>query len=300
MDDAWCVNRRKAMRPTVALCALLWSALATSAALGASSAAAATSVSTNWAGYVALPAASSGKHFSSVSGTWTQPGATCSAGRETYSAVWMGLGGYNEHARALEQIGTDVDCSRSGSAVYSSWYELLPAGPVNLKLDVHPGDHVSASVTVKGHDVTLRIRDLSTGAHFSTTRRAASIDTSSAEWIVEAPSACVNSQTCQILPLTDFGEVAFSSATATSRSVTGPIADPGWSSSALELQQRSVGAVGGPGGTRAQPTRTLILATPSSPPSSVGAFSVSWREQPIQLEQPSAPTTLPSSDSGPS
>ena len=39
------------------------------------------------------------------------------AGRESYSAVWVGLGGYSENASALEQIGTDADCSRSGAAV---------------------------------------------------------------------------------------------------------------------------------------------------------------------------------------
>jgi hypothetical protein len=298
-DDALRVNRRKAMRPPVMLCALACGALAAGGALTASPALAAASVSTNWAGYVALPSASVGARFSSVSGTWTQPSATCSAGRETYSATWIGLGGYAVHARALEQIGTDTDCTRSGSAVYSGWYELLPAGPVNLKLKVHAGDQMSASVTVKRHGVTLRIRDLSTGRRFSTTRRMTRIDTASAEWIVEAPSACVSSETCQILPLTDFGEVAFSAATATARAHTGPIADPDWSSLALELQQRSFGAVGGPAGTRAQPTRTLILATPSSPPSSAGAFSVSWREQSIQLEQPASPTTPPSSGGGP-
>ena len=42
-----------------------------------------------------------------------------------------------------------ADCARSGSASYSSWYELLPAEPVNLTLEVHPGDEMSASVTVK-------------------------------------------------------------------------------------------------------------------------------------------------------
>ena len=144
------------MRPAARLGVLAWSVLVATGALAASSAPAA-SVSTNWAGYVAVPSASVGSRFSSVSGSWKQPSANCSAGRETYSAVWVGLGGYNEDARSLEQIGTDSDCARSGGASYSSWYELLPAEPVNLTLEVHPGDEISASVTVKNHDVTLRI-----------------------------------------------------------------------------------------------------------------------------------------------
>jgi len=44
------------------------------------SANAAVSVSSNWAGYVAVPSVSVGSRFSSVSGSWTQPSATCSAG----------------------------------------------------------------------------------------------------------------------------------------------------------------------------------------------------------------------------
>lgn len=289
--------RCKLMRPAARLAVLVCSALAVSGALAASPAPAA-SVSTNWAGYVALPSGSIGSRFSSVSGLWTQPSATCSAGRESFSAVWVGLGGYNKDASALEQIGTDADCPRSGSAGYSSWYELLPAGPVNLRLKVHPGDEMAASVTVKRKDVTLRIRDLSTGARFSTTKHVSSIDVSSAEWIVEAPSACLSSAACQILPLTDFGEVAFSSATATARSHTGPITDSDWSSSALELQQRAFNGIRGLAGAHVRPTSTLVIATPTPAPSSAGAFSVSWQEQTIQIERPSVPT-LPGSGGGP-
>src|ERR1039458_4095296 len=94
---------------------LTWTAVGAGLLLAPASAGAAVSVSSNWAGYVALPSASVGSRFSSVSGSWTQPSATCSAGREAYSAVWVGLGGYRENARSLEQIGTGADCTRSGS-----------------------------------------------------------------------------------------------------------------------------------------------------------------------------------------
>ena len=258
----------------------------------------ATSVSTNWAGYVAVPPAGARSRFSSVSGTWQQPSATCSVGHQTYSAAWVGLGGYSETSRSLEQIGTDSDCSRSGTAVYTSWYELLPAGPVSLKLTVHPGDQMSASVTVRRHDVTLRISDLSTGGHVSITKHVARIDTSSAEWIVEAPTGCEGSRACEILPLTDFGNVAFSAATATVRSHTGPISDPGWSATALELQQQAFTVTEGRARGRMAPTKTLVAATPSASTDPTGGFSVSWQEQSIAAEQPSAPT-LPGSGGGP-
>ena len=231
-------------------------ALLASAALS-EPAARADGVSANWAGYLAQPSASAGAPFSSVSGSWRQPSATCSGGRETYSAVWVGLGGYNQDATALEQIGTDADCTRSGRARYTSWYELLPAAPVNLTLEVHPGDEMVASVTVKGHGVTLRVRDLTTGARFSRTERSSVLDTSSAEWIVEAPSICASSAACETLPLTDFGTVAFSAATATAAAHTGTITDPDWAATALELQQSAVTSVAGQPGTRAEPLRPL-------------------------------------------
>jgi hypothetical protein len=255
------------------------------------------SVSANWAGYVALQSTRAASDFSSVSGAWQEPKATC-AGHQTYSAVWVGLGGYSTDARALEQVGTDADCSRSRAATYKAWYELLPAAPVNLPMKVHARDEMSASTTVKGHDVTLRIRDLTSGARFTITKRATSIDRSSAEWIVEAPSTCVTSDACEPLSLTDFGEVLFSSATATAGGHTGTILDPDWSSITLELQQSASADRRGATVTQAGSSRTLVLATPSTAADSSGGFSVSWQERALQIEQPS-PGTLPGFGGGP-
>jgi hypothetical protein len=265
--------------------------------LAPASASAAT-VSANWAGYVATPTRSVGSRFSSVSGSWTQPSATCSAGRETYSAVWVGLGGDSDSERALEQIGADANCTRSGDADYSSWYELVPAGPVKLTLKVHAGDRMSAAVTVAGHGVTLGIRDLSTGAHLTKTRRIANVDVSSAEWIVEAPSVCLTTSTCATLPLTNFGTLVFSGATATAHRHTGTIEDPDWSTTALELQQAAGTSVRGPAASRDLSPSTLPVATVSPVASSSGSFSVIWQEQQVQVEPASAPT-LPGFNGGP-
>jgi WD40 repeat protein len=261
------------------------------------SASAATSVSSNWAGYVASASTRAGSRFSSVSGSWTQPRANCSGGAEAYSAVWVGLGGAHENARALEQIGTDADCTRSGSPRYASWYELPPAAPVSLPLSVHPGDEMSASVTVKGHDVTLRIRDLSTGARLSRTVRVSSVDVSSAEWIVEAPSVCFSSRFCATLPLTNFGTVDFLSATATAQGHTGAINDADWSASALELRERGVAGGRGPAAFRNPSAGASRAATPSPASSSDGSFAVSWQEQMVQGGAP-PPPTLPGFNGG--
>jgi hypothetical protein len=265
--------------------------------LSAASAEAASSVSSNWAGYVAVPSAKVGSSFSSVSGTWTVPAVSCTAGRQTYSAAWVGLGGFHENSSALEQIGTNAECNSAGTAVYSTWYELVPAGPVNLRAGVHAGDQMIASVTVKGKDVTLRIRDLSTGTSVSKTKRVSKLDISSADWIVEAPASCATAGRCTILPLAKFGTVAFSQATATAKQHTGTIDDADWTLTAIELQQQAGVGARGPGAFRDASARAVTSATPSPVSSADGSFAVSWHEQSVQVEPRTAPT-LPGFDGG--
>ena len=55
-------------------------------------------------------------------------------------------------------------------------------------------------------------------------------DTSSAEWIAEAPSQCDSTSSCTPLPLADFGTVQFTGASATANGHTGSIDDSNWSS----------------------------------------------------------------------
>jgi len=268
--------------------------LVAAGAWAAGSADAAVSVSSNWAGYAVVPSARGVSAFSSISGSWTVPAATCSAGRETYSAAWVGLGGFHESSQALEQIGTAADCTRSGSAVYSAWYELVPAAPVTLKLKVHVGDQMAASVTVKGHGVTLRIRDLRTGATSAQTRRVSKLDASSAEWIVEAPSVCVATNRCRTLTLTDFGSIAFSRLSATARGHVGSVEDPLWSVTQLELLETQNFSHG----PRTSAASTAATAVPSALSGAGSAFAVTWSEQAAETEQPQPPT-LPGFSGGP-
>jgi Peptidase A4 family len=212
----------------------LASALIFAAALVAAPAAIAnTTRSTNWAGYaVHRP----GVSFREVSATWTQPDATCVPGAPSYSADWVGLGGYKPTSDALEQTGTEVDCNSAGKVVSSAWYELVPAPSRTISLAVDPGDVMHATVTVTGHQVEIELDNLTRHQSFHKTFATPSIDVSSAEWIVEAPSECVSQFACQALPLADFGSVLFSSATATaSTGVIGSIANHRWNRSRIDL-----------------------------------------------------------------
>jgi hypothetical protein len=207
------------------------------------SAHAGTATSSNWAGYAVHR---SGVHFRAVSAAWTVPAVTCT-GRSGFSADWVGLGGYHTDAAALEQIGTESDCTRSGRAVYSAWYELGPDGSHNLSLTVSARDRISARVAVSGRTVTLHLRNLTRGTSFARRLTAATVDTTSAEWILEAPSACTATR-CRILPLASFAETTFTSAHVTSATGrTGTISDPLWAATAIDLAADGP-QLGGPSG----------------------------------------------------
>jgi hypothetical protein len=212
--------------------------------------------SANWAGYVAN-APSGGSGFRKVSGSWVQPSVDTSAG-EGYSAFWVGLGGDGQ-SNALEQVGTQADVS-NGQPVYYAWYELVPDPPVKLDLAIHPGDHISSSVAVDGTDVTLSLTDQTTGQSHTQTVQVSNPDTSSAEWIAEAPSSSDGQGDMTPLPLADFGTVSFTGSAATADGHTGSISDSAWSAQPVALSDSS-----------------SATAQPSSLSSDGSSFSVAWQ-----------------------
>jgi Peptidase A4 family len=253
-------------------------ALVATAALACVSAPAAladTSQSSNWAGYaVHRP----GVSFTKVIGAWRQPDATCTPGNPSYSAVWVGLGGYSVTSNALEQIGTEIDCTVSGKVSSSAWYEVVPAASQTIKLIVHPGDQLKASVSVVGHKVQLSLNDTTRYRSFVKNLHASVIDIASAEWIVEAPSTCVSSNSCQTLPLANFGSTKFGLASATSTSGhTGSIANRAWSSTEISLAPVSRHFIDFRG-----PGAVLGSASPSTLTSSGSSFKVTYHGTSVQ------------------
>jgi hypothetical protein len=189
--------------------------------------------STNWAGYAVHR---DGVSFRRVSASWTQPNASCAGGQPSYSSAWVGLGGYSPTADALEQIGTELDCTASGKVVSSAWYELVPAPSKPISLAVQPGDVMHAAVTVTGHRVVVELDNLTTHKSFRKTLHTAAIDVSSAEWILEAPSECISQYSCQALPLANFGSITFDSASVVAANGTpGTIAGGNWLRTKIRL-----------------------------------------------------------------
>ena len=236
-----------------------------------------TAMSSNWAGYaVAAPDGAPAESFSNVSGSWIQPTATCTAGTPTFSAFWVGIGGFSPTSQALEQVGTEADCSPTGHVTYFVWYELVPAAPVTVKLPLKAGDGIAASVAVSGKNVSIRITNVTQKKNTFAKRltmTSPAPDLSSAEWVAEAPSACTTRGTCTVLPLANFGGMTFVAAKATAAGHTGTISDPAWSATAISL------AGGGPMGPRHFATVALTAnatPTPLSPDGSL--FGVTWSQ----------------------
>jgi hypothetical protein len=232
------------LRRTLVL-GLVGAALAVAGATAAFAGTIHNQASPNWAGWVALAPARSHRladHFTTVNGSWVQPAATCASAHSTFAAFWVGLGGYSLHSKALEQIGSEADCDRQGDLFYYAWYELVPRPPVTIHtVKIRPGDAITASVHVSSNTVKASLTDLTTGKSFTKTfvMRRPQPDTSAADWITEAPSNCNGVNHCRPLLLTNFGQVPFTSASATSIGYggrhTGSIDDPLWNHGEIVL-----------------------------------------------------------------
>ncbi|MFL5862770.1 MAG: G1 family glutamic endopeptidase [Solirubrobacteraceae bacterium] len=234
-----------------------------------------TASSGNWAGYV-VGGSSSGAHYKNVSGSWVVPAAKCSSG-QGYSSFWVGIGGSGSgQTEALEQTGTEADCNANGSPSYFAWYELVPSAPVKVNMAVHPGDHITGKVTVEGTNVTVSLSNATSGASFSKTLQMSNPDTSSAEWIAEAPSTCSGGlSNCTPLSLADFGTVQFTNSNATTTDGhTGTISDSAWSTAAVTLSPSA--SQSGFGDAQFASYSSAGGATPSSLSSDGSAFSVAW------------------------
>jgi hypothetical protein len=221
---------------------LLASTVALASAFAAATASAAGyDVSSNWSGYAITgvgstsTVAASTMSFTDVTGTWTEPAATCTPGQSTSAAIWVGLGGYTIGSNSLEQTGTSADCDANGKATYYAWYELVPADSVTLKLKIFPGDTLTSTVLIKGTDVLVQVKNRTRHTVFTKHLPMASPDLTSAEWIAEAPSECNAFAPCRTVALTNFGSVTFSKIAATGNGSGGTLNGTGWVSTPIQL-----------------------------------------------------------------
>ena len=236
------------------------------------------SVSSNWAGYaISDPATIAGTvpaqplAFSDVTATWVQPKANCTGVKAAaYSAFWVGLGGFSTSSTALEQVGTESDCTDAATPSYFAWYEIVPAPSVRINLKINPGDTITTAVVVNGSDVVVQVKDRTRGTNFIKHLPAVNPDVSSAEWIAEAPSECGTA--CRVLPLANFGSVSFSRLAAVANTHPGTLTDPAWSALPIQLvpNSRYHSFFGAPG------EASKAGAAPGSASPDGRTFTVSW------------------------
>lgn len=249
--------RRRAVVGLVGLCLLLAPAAA----------AANTITSQNWSGYAAHR---TGVKFKKVAASWREPAGVCNSGSATYSASWVGIGGYSLSSQAIEQVGTELDCKADGIKTIYAWYELVPSASRTIRMTVGSGDLMHASVTVVGKRVRLTLSDATRHESFVRTTIVKTVDTSSAEWIVEAPSDCSTSDNCAALTLADFGKIHFSRVSAeTVAGGQGAVVSSLWNTTRILLgYSKRAGAF--------VATATKGRATPSVLGSAGSAFTVTY------------------------
>jgi len=182
----------------------------------------------NWAGYADV--STTDGTFTKVSGSWTVPRVTCSTLEDSITSEWVGLDGFSDST--VEQVGTSSQCFE-GSDLYYSWYEMYPAGVVEVGRFSDAGDGISASVTSSGSSFTLKLTDTQTNVNSFTQTGSCPTSTcldTSAEWIAERPAYA----TTGIVPEAQFANpISFSSASETANGKTSTIS--GYSGTTYDL-----------------------------------------------------------------
>jgi hypothetical protein len=159
------------------------------------------SASYNWSGYASVVDTS--QEYTKVSGSWHIPKAYCSS-EQRIASVWVGLDGWNSDT--VEQDGTSTFCFED-TAYYYTWYEMYPAGTIEVGSTAAAGDTISASVDRSGTSYTLALTDSTNPANSfseSATCALATCLDNSAEWILERPAYSIG-----IVPLTAISNVGF-------------------------------------------------------------------------------------------
>ncbi len=247
-------------------------------------------VSPDWSGYVASGTSARPVAYSSVTGTWTVPTATCGLHRDagSFSTIWVGLGGYT--TKYSEMVGTDQNCSASDKPVYYAWTELEPylSYAVPKTYQVMPGDTMTGEVqSLSIRVVKLQIQDVSRGWTYSRDIDFGLQDTSTAEWIAESPASCVY-YTCSQANLTNFGSATFTGISATGNGATGNLSDSAWSVVPIRLVpgELLVPTISHFGESSATTAETAVAkeghaaspagATPEHPSPDGSSFKVKW------------------------
>jgi hypothetical protein len=157
-----------------------------------------------WSGY----AVNASAPYTSASGTFQVPSVTYDGRTNAteYVSHWVGIGGYGDST--LIQLGAMEWVGPSGGPSYVVWYELYPAGALEVSRSVKPGDVITASLQCTAacspssvQTWQLSLTDQTAGWSWTQSFQYQS-SMASAEWITEAPG-------WPTLPLANYRQVTF-------------------------------------------------------------------------------------------
>jgi hypothetical protein len=192
----------------------------------------------HWSGYiVASDIQNRSSVVSSVSASWTVPEIK-SSGNNTFSGVWVGIGGYGENT--LIQTGTEQECI-NGKFAYYAWYELLPGYLVRIpSIHVQAGDMVTASISLINENTNTWSIELADVTRDQRVKKTIVYNSSrlSADWVVERPKVNGTFST-----LADFGNVTFTECKATLGGVTRAISSFSYAQFVMYEQELQLVAV---------------------------------------------------------
>jgi hypothetical protein len=221
----------------------------------------------HWAGLVMSDSAQPSLHGSVAS--WIVPTVVCSKAENSNSAAWTGIGGYTSltktTAESLYKDGTNSDCS-NGTPTYYAWDQQYgapnifqtsrpklfksPSFPTSyterlLSHAIKPGDVISASVIDRGPQIHWSMTDTRSGRRRWTARGrwfAHLQHKHTAECVIEAP--LLASHNGSVAPLSDFGQVQFSTCDAMDQSgklwnMTGQMLPVNWTLNLLAFESSS-------------------------------------------------------------
>jgi hypothetical protein len=223
----------------------------------------------NWSGYADIACSTCSLRY--VSADFTVPHLNVAKSPDnSWASHWVGLDGATNST--VEQVGIDTYVS-GGVDYYYAWYEMFPAAPQVYALAASPGDNIQVSVYTANGIYYLSLNDTTLGAGFNATATVPvgyTGQNKSAEVITEAPSELMSSGSLVQLPLADYGQVNYNSATVTSRSGThgGLGSSSLWNGYAIKM-------VGASGATLSTPSGLLNGTNTSGIP--VSDFTAAWQ-----------------------
>ena len=200
-------------------------------------------------GYAAVPQSGGATAFSHIQDAFTVPTVNCATVPNATAQMRAGLDGVNN--ATIERVGLSETCA-SGTASYSTWYQMYPAAAVT-EFTPRPGDALNSSVTFAAGAYTLSIRDLTSGESFTVTRLcAATCQNASAQVTAGSPMS--------VAPA-NFTAVNFAVIIVTdSAGESGGLADPDWGT-VMFTQTGSPHTVAGPLLSSAPPPQSAFQDT---------------------------------------